>query len=503
MSYISIVVKTWKRFTRPRVSGGLFTRIGTFPVVVCSFVVLKVFYLSIPQIGDNDIFWHLRNAQFMVANHGFPSVDTYSFTVYGARWLDYEWLSELAYYGVFRVLHWQGIFLLTTILLALISCGIYYLAFLRSGDPLAAGVATILGTGLMGVGFGPRMHDLGWFCFLAIFLILQKFRSSHRSPIWAIPILFCVWANVHGSWPFGLIVFGIVFLGGLIPSNLGRFEAAPWSRVQRKKLLVVGTSSITALFINPFGYRLLVYPADLFLHQPLNLAVVQEWAPLNFGSGPGAWFAVTISLLVLTAIFRDIRWRIEDLLLTILLLYCGLSHARMLFPAGMILPFVLAPGLKGLSTYGTPGDSPDRQGLNLVLVGGVILGMLFLFPSERKLEQEIADAYPSHAIEFLRARGDSNRLFNEFDWGGYIGWIMPEQRVFIDSRTDIFEHRGVLRDFLDVEGLNQPAKILKRYEIDSVLIRPNCPLDGWLSRQSSWSLAYKDPASVIYTRASQ
>ena len=477
----------------------ILARIATFPVVICSFIVLKVLYFSIftTGISDADIFWQMRDAQFMVANHRFPSVDTYSFTAYGLGRLDYEWLSELAYYGAFRALHWQGIFLFATVLLALICCGVFYLALRRSNDPLAAGLATMLGTALMVVGFGPRMHDLGWLCFLAIFAILEKFRFGRSAPLWAIPILFCLWVNVHGSWPFGLAVFAVIFLAGLIPSDWGRLQAARWSPAQRNKLLMVGAATIPALFINPFGYKLLLYPADLFLHQPLMVSLLQEWAPVNFGTQTGLWVGVTIALLLVTAVVRDARWRIDDLLLTILLLFCGLSHVRMLFPAGIVLPTVLAPGLTGFSTY---DPSHERKRLNLILLSAVVVSLVFLFPSERKLQHEIDDAYPSQAVNFLRSHGGSPRLMNEFDWGAYIGWVMPEQKVFIDSRTDIFEYHGVLQDLLDLALLKRPAEILQQYRIDTVLIRNNSWLAIWLDRQPSWRREFKDAISSVYVR---
>src|SRR5207302_381682 len=91
----------------------LVKRIFSLPAVLCSFILLKVFVYCLSAVGDNDIFWHLRNARFMVAQHRFPRVDAYSFTAAGTPWLSHEWLSELFYYGAFRVWNWRGLFLLT------------------------------------------------------------------------------------------------------------------------------------------------------------------------------------------------------------------------------------------------------------------------------------------------------------------------------------------------------------------------------------------------------
>ena len=105
-----------------------------------------------------------------------------------------------------------------------------------------------------------------------------------------------------------------------------------------------------------------------------------------------------------------------------------------------------------------------------------------------------------HAVEYLRAHGGGGRLFNEYNWGGYLAWTMPEQRVFIDSRTDIFEYAGVLREFVDVIRLKHPEKVLEKYHIDSVLITPNTNLNVWFDLQPNWRLAYHDSVSAIYVR---
>jgi hypothetical protein len=478
-------------------SPSLLNRIGTFPVVIGTLVVLKMFGFALSGVGDNDIFWHLRNGQFMVAQHRFPAVDTYSYTAAGMPWLSHEWLSEVVYYAAFRALHLQGLWLVTALIPAITASVMFYLAFQRSKDPFAAGIATMLGTALMSVGDGPRMHHLGWLCFVVMLAILQKFRLHRSGPLWAIPVLFCLWINVHGSWPFGLVVFGLIFLAGFIQNDLGRLQASPWSSAERSKLLITGLASAAALFINPFGYKLVFYPADLFLHQKLNLEVVQEWRSLTFVGMTGVWVGVAIVALLVGTALTDIRWRIDDLALIVLVFYCGLSHERMLLPAGIVLATVLAPFLGGLSSY---DPAHERKALNLTILAGVLVTLVVVFPSEKKLQRKIDALYPVHAVEYLRAHGGGGRLFNEYNWGGYLAWTMPEQRVFIDSRTDIFEYAGVLREFVDVIRLKHPEKVLEKYHIDSVLITPNTNLNVWFDLQPNWRLAYHDSVSAIYVR---
>lgn len=479
-------------------SRSVLDRAGTFPIVICAFVVLKVFrYFSTAGAGDNDIFWHLRNAQYMIAQRRFPSIDSYSFTATGMPWLSHEWLSELIYFGAFRALHWQGLCLLASILAALAACGVFYLAWRRSEDPLAAGLATMLGTGLMAVGIGPRMHHFGWLCFLGIYAILEQYRLRRTGPLWAIPLLFCLWINLHGSWVFGFAIAGLIFLSGFITNDLGLLEASPWSRPERKKLILAGLASAAAIFINPFGYKMVWYPFEMLLHQQLNLQFVEEWRALTFQGPTGLWVGVTIFLLLVCTAVSGIRWRIDDLAITVFLLYCGLTHERMLLPAGIILPAMLAPRLKGFSSY---DPLRERKYLNLTLLFLVVVAIIAIFPSDKRLQQKIDAEYPSGAVTYLRAHGVGGRFLNAYNWGGYLEWVWPEQRMFIDPRMDIFEYKGVLRDYLDLTYLKRPQDVLQKYQLDTILIAKDSTWAVWLDQRQDWRLAYKDAVSVVYIR---
>ncbi len=60
-------------------------------------------------------------------------------------------------------------------------------------------------------------------------------------------------------------------------------------------------ASVAALFINPYGYRLVVYPLDMAFHQKLNIAHVAEWSSVDFhdlrGKDPLCFFMLSLLLL--------------------------------------------------------------------------------------------------------------------------------------------------------------------------------------------------------------
>jgi hypothetical protein len=91
-------------------------------------------------------------------------------------------------------------------------------------------------------------------------------------------------------------------------------------------------------------------------------------------------------------------------------------------------------------------------------------------------------------------------LFNSYQWGGYIEWNLPHTPVFVDSRADIFEHRGVLKDYVDVTNLVHSQEGLERYQVAYVLYAADSPLSYFLSKISEWQCLYRDEQAVIYRR---
>jgi len=94
-------------------------------------------------------------------------------------------------------------------------------------------------------------------------------------------------------------------------------------------------------------------------------------------------------------------------------------------------------------------------------------------------------------------------MFNQYEWGGYLEWNLPQARTFIDSRTDIFEYRGVLKDYFKISTFNKSQELLDSYHIAYVLYPAGTPLAYFLSYSSQWECIYQDNQAVIYRRLHQ
>ncbi len=471
--------------------------LSSFPALLAAILAASVYWTCRYGIVDPDIWWHLRNAQYLLNNLHFPSVDTYSFTAAGSPWLNHEWLSEIFYYGAFNAFGLRGIFLVFALAFAILAIAVFALCMKESKDPFAAAIATIFGGLLASVGFGPRPQNFGWLCFIAIYAILLRFRSTKDGPLWLVPALFCIWINCHGSWLIGLIIYAIFVCAGLVRRDFGQVAAAPWSKTELQKLITTGLVSVALLFANPFGYRLVAYPFDLAFRQGLNVGNVEEWVSVNFNDFRGKIVAVVLVAIFVMALNGRKRWRMDDALLTIFVLYCGLSHIRFLLLAGIVLPPILAPQLGRLSSY---DSRSERRLLNSTLLAIVAVVSMLAFPSTQLLDSELSEFFPVRAVQFLRTHPQQGHIFNVYHSGGFLEWNLPQLPTFIDSRTDIFEYKGVLKDYLDVITLNRSQEILDRYQVDYVLYAADAALPYFLSKSPQWERIYSDGQAVIYRR---
>lgn len=469
----------------------------SFPVVLTLLVVGLVFTLSRKGISDPDIWWHLHNAQFLAEHHSFLRADSYSFTVPGHAWINHEWLGELPYYLGWRILGLSGIHAVMFVTLTLIFMGILYLSYRESGHYKSSSLATSFVVFFGCVSFGPRTILFGYLYLLLLLIVLQKFRKNGDAPLWTIPLLFCLWVNTHGSWSIGIIFLSFFIASGLIDCEWGSVYSNRWTRTQRKKLLITWIASAGALFLNPYGARLVFYPLDLAFRQRLNIEHVAEWVSINFHDVRGKLVIVLLVVLLLSTIIKPRRWNLGELGIVLFALYSGLTYIRFLFLVAIVIAPVLAKTFDFVPRYRRELDTPRLNACVILLIAAACI---HFWPREEQLEQWVAEQYPEQALSYLRTNTPHGALLNFYLWGGYLNWRDPEMKVFVDSRVDIFEYSGVLKDYLDLLSLRNPAALLDKYQIRYVLFPPDEPFTYLLEHASGWKVAYRDQVCVLFER---
>src|SRR6266699_872143 len=440
-------------------------RAFSFLTMLAFLLVTLEFIMTRGSVVDPDIWWHLRNAEYLFQHHQFPRADMYSFTVEGHPWINHEWLSEIPYYLAWRAGGLGGVNAVMFATISLIFLGLLYLSYMETRHFKAAIVACCFLTFIASVSFGPRTILFGYLYLVLLLIILQRFRQRGSAPLWMIPPLFCLWANTHGSWSLGLILFFVIAVVGLVCGSCGRIYSVRWTPAQLRKLVLTGAATIAALFVNPYGWRLVYYPFDLAFNQRLNITHVAEWVTVNFHEMRGKLVLILIVGLLLSALIRNRRWNLGELLILLFALYSGLTYIRFLVLLGIVVAPVLAQTLDFFPRYRPLEDTPKINTAVIVLLIGL---MVFRWPRDAKVRQSVEENYPSGVLTYLKTNPLHGNMLNFYLWGGYLGWNDPSIKVFVDSRVDIFEYEGVLEDYLNILMLKDPDKVIQKYKIHYV-----------------------------------
>jgi hypothetical protein len=144
----------------------------------------------------------------------------------------------------------------------------------------------------------------------------------------------------------------------------------------------------------------------------------------------------------------------------------------------------------------------DKFVLNGVLMTLVAVAIAWYFPSLSELTQDVEKQFPSRAVSFLKRYPVQEPLFNTYNYGGYLVASLPEHKVFIDGREDLYEWEGVMSDYVQVTLLKPAAlPVLGFYRIRTCLLERGEPLSFVLAELPGWRQIYQDNITVIFERA--
>jgi len=434
---------------------------------------------------DPDIWWHLADARILCATHHFIYTDPYSFTVAGQRWVNFEWLSELPFWFSFRAFQLRGIYLIAWLALGANVLFVYWRGYLKSRHGGAALWAAALALVLMTVNSGPRTIALAYLAMSAEMAILEAAERGNARLLWLLPPLFCVWINLHGSWPVGIVLLVLYIACGSFSVELGAFRQTAFSARERNRLLAVLAASLAALMVNPYGWRLLWKPFDMMLNEGLSVANSAEFQPLRIESMEGRGVVLAIGLMIVANFIRGRKWKVYELAFLFFAWFAAFDHARFTFLAAVLtIPFLTEDVVR---SFRAESDEKTIPAINALIIACVVCVIVHFFPNEALLQKGLAVEYPLQSIASIQP---SWRTFNSEKFGGMMDF--NAKPTILDTRYDTFEHHGVMKDYLAIASFQEPLKLLDKYRIDHVLIYANTHLSYLLEHTPGWRVERRE-----------
>ena len=503
----------------PRGGRGILRKVFSFPVFLGMLLLAGMFVgrlLNLQQVSsvssavsapmfwmEGDTWWHLAVGNQILKTHTWPTHDPYSFTVQGSPWISYEWLGEVLIALAWRIGGLQALMVLLIALAGAILLLLYYHAYLRCKNSKAAFVACAVLLPIVSLSITVRPQLLGYVFLIATLIALEKFRHGHQKALWALPPIFLLWVNAHGTFVFGFLILAVYWASGLKAFEFGGLYAERWTERQRQRLEFISLLCLLASTLTPYGTRLLAYPLVMASSQHLVLQSIQEWQPISLSQLNGKYFLVLSLLFWLVLATSRLRCRLQDFVLLAIATAETFMHARFVL---LFVP-VFVPLLADWLAQWVPQYQPakDQYVLNCVLMALIAAGIVKFFPSAQELDQQVENNMPAKAVSFLRAHPTLKRTLNDAYWGGYmIDKLGPAHKVFIDGRFDIYEYSGVMADYLNMTRLAPDTRfLLRKYQVQSCLLPRSSPLAVFLAASPNWQEVYQDNLSAVFVRKAE
>ena len=488
--------------TQPRVYSSWFVwllqRVFSFPAMLGTMLVGAAFYVGRNFMVDPDVWWHVKVGESILATHLVPTADPYSFTVLGAPWMAYEWLGEILIACASRLGGLQGLDFLLIALSAAITLSLYVFATVRSGNSKAAFLAVTALLLIANASFSLRPQMLGYLFLVLTLIAMELLRQGKSWALWALPPIFLIWVNTHGSFIIGLGVILVYLISGLKSFQMGGIKGLAWSGAERLRLEIIFMLCLAVLPGTPYGSRLAVYPLDMAFSQPVNVANILEWRPMPLELVGGKIFLALLFGFFLMQILFEFVWRLEELVLYFGGTFMAALHVRFIL---LFVPF-FAPIIAVMLARWIPGyeRTKDKYIVNAVLMAGLLVATVHYFPSTRNLQDRVAETFPVRALEYLQQHSAPLPMLNTYGYGGYL--IAAGQKVFVDGRGDLYERGGVLGDYMHLSQMKPGAlAVLDRYGVQSCLVDRDEPMSTLLAASSNWKLQYADSTSALYVRS--
>ncbi|MBK9927181.1 MAG: hypothetical protein IPP66_18080 [Anaerolineales bacterium] len=451
---------------------------------------------------DSDLGRHLTLGNYILDKRIIPTIDLLSHTRAGISRPPYEWLSQVIFALANRLLGLDGVVLLSSLVIALTFTLIYQFANRRSGSPIVTLLLVFLAAGASSIHWLPRPH-IFTFLLLAIWVEqLDQFVEGKLTNIYIFPIIMLFWANMHGGFIFGILVWIAYFAGWLW--DVWRKKSD--SQVG-KKLLLIGVLSSIATIITPdlwHNWDAVINNRSAFI---LN-RTVETMRPNLLDT---AILPYTV-LLVLTVLLCVLNWKTIKAHHVFLLAGLGLMSLVM---ARNIPLFTIActPLLAEMSTSLLSKSKVWSQiehrfaGFNtegrsiwpfIATLLAVTYFLYFNFRNDHSLYQFDSNIFPVGAVNFLEENPQSGNMFNEFNWGGYLEYrLWPHHKVLLDSQSD-FYGETLMREYDQLFAAKDDWEtLLEKYQVDWAIGPSNAPLVSALQNKQSWDVIYQDAVATV------
>ncbi len=460
------------------------------------FLILLLLSPFIHPVYDNDFWWHLKTGEEIYKTKSLPEKDILSFTTYedspppSTERIEFilktYYISQLLYYILWKSIGPSGIIILRLLIFSIIFVLIY--KKLREdgiGSFISLMIMVFMGSIL--VRFSSDRPQLFSYMFTTIYIfLLESMKGGKRWYHYLTPFITLIWANMHGTALMALPIGCIYLFQEVIKRN------------RDLKDIIIIIMSLLIIYLNPQNFKAISLFFNIFgtSHVEFNAEYLSPISQARLLSEfyPQYWIMVITTPFMLISKDLGLTGRLLILFQMIISLY-----------STRFMPFFL---ITWTLFSGSLSKEYILRSLYLkttISIASIIfmLSTIFIYRDEVLKTGIKEENFPVKAVLYMKENSINGRLFNWYEWGGYIEWNLPEVKTFIDSRAlrlDIFD------DYIK-SLYREDSDIIERYKIDIILLPLLNPIDGIplsiiykILKDNKWSPVYIEKNSVLFVK---
>ncbi len=461
--------------------------------------------------SDGDLAAHIRMGQVILDTGKIPAQSLASFTATNDPLVAHAWLSEILLATLYSVGGLALVSVVTGIIVATTHAGVALFLRSRGVDARWALAAAFISLAVSSTHWLARPHMFS-ILGVAITIWILESGSSHK---WRyVAPLFVVWANLHGGWLYGLVIILGYVIGSRIEVVLDADQRDEWLKVFRVNLVALLVACLATL-VTPFT---LADPAGFDLHREVFSGATSsalasqmgEFMSPNFqAAAPLPFFGALLLTVALLAVTRR-RMSAPHLIVLVMSLFFALRSFRNMALFGVSAwplvalhvarawpahrrNFPLFGEIARIDKSARPGLYAAPVALMLIAIG---LNSGSAFGSQIIRRDFSPKVFPVEAVARLKAASASGRIFEAWEWGGYIMYAWPSARLLVDP---LKFNDSTVSAFTKIDSARPGwQEEIRRLNIETVIIHPDTPLSDGLERDSGWTKWYQDSTAVVF-----
>jgi tetratricopeptide (TPR) repeat protein len=494
------------------------------------FVSLNMSY----ELQDPDIWLHLKTGEYIVQHKAIPALDIFSSTQANKIWIDHSWLVQVIFYLVFHFGGPDNLIFLSAIITTLAFLFLFLSIYEKRKHLIP--IVVLLFTAILAskIRFNIRPENFS-ILFFSLYIFILKKHLHNKASAYILALLQLIWVNSHGFFILGPLMLGITILAEIIkkswllPWDWSKTESLDTASYKNLKQALI--LACLACFINPYGFKGILYPLwvslnsiakpNIFYTQILELLPTWRF----FKTLYYYYFLVALSLAIFLLNLKKIN--ITHLILWLFLLGISIRVNRNVIYFNFFAFLTITDGMMNLLNIRKFHFIADWFGRSaralLYLMKFAIIAILifwviktnhsillkryYIFDENRTKSALLgigAGRYPEKAADFILENDLPNNIFNQFNHGSYFIYrLFPKKKVFLDGRTELYGDE-FYKNFQKIMTVNKDTinEVFLKYGINTVVLSDAGldirDLSRYLFNNRNWALVYFDENCLIF-----